>query len=426
MIHLNGQPSEYASNGVYHNGALARGAVTKRFRIACLSTHPIQYHAPLFRILAKHPALDPMVYFLTSLDGGFDPGFGVRVKWDVPLLEGYPHEFIPCLGRQSGLTFWRPWTYGLSRRLRAGRYEALLIHGYAHRALLWAIVAARMAGIHVLLRGDSQLAAEPRDKLRLAVKRKLLPKLFAFISSFPASGTLNREYYLRYGVPAERIFPMPFAVDNAYFRDGAERASHSREQLRAELGLEKSRPVILYASKLQAHKRPGDLIEAYAELASRFAGRPHAYLLFVGDGEQRRALEMRAGEVARESIRFLGFRNQSELPALFDLADVFVLTSEFEPWGLIVNEVMNAGRPVIVSDRVGAAPDLIEEGVNGFTYPVGDVAALADRIGRVLTDPATTDAMGRASQKKIADFSFEKNADMLVVALDELRSRNRR
>ncbi len=399
----------------------------RRYKIAVLSTHPIQYQAPLFRRLAADPKIDLQVFFFSdhSVRGSTDTGFGIAVKWDVPLLEGYRYEFLPCLGARDALTFWRPFSYGLAKRLREGAYDALWVHGYGHRGLLAAIAAARMSGVRLLLRGESQLGDDPHGA-RLKLKRTLIPRLLGLFDGFLAIGTLNREYYLHYGVAPERIFMMPYAVDNAFFRERAERAYRTREEFRASLGLAPNRPVILYASKFQAHKRPIDLLEAHARLLQSEDDKPRPYLLLVGDGARRAALERRAAELPGDSVRFLGFRNQTELPALFDLADLFVLPSEREPWGLVLNEAMNGSCPLVVSDHVGAAPDLVVNGVNGFVFPVGDIAALADRISQVIVDRERAEQMGRASLERVAQFDFESNVDGLLAAMDTLTNNPRR
>ena len=399
----------------------------RRYRIAALTTHPIQYQAPLFRRIGQRPEFDLTVFFLSDvgLRTAYDPGFGVALKWDVPLLEGYAYEFLPCLGARDVLTFWRPFSYGFARRLREGAYDALWMHGYAHRGLLAAIAAARISRVPLLLRGDSHLGDDPRDPRRLWLKRILIPRLFQQFDGFLAIGTLNREYYLVYGVAPERIFMMSYAVDNAFFRERAERAKRVREEFRASLGLAPQRPAVLYASKLQAHKRPMDLLEAHARLLVSNTERSRPYLLFVGDGEERAALERRAAEIPGDSVRFLGFRNQTELPALLDLADLFVLPSEREPWGLVLNEAMNASCPLVVSDRVGAAPDLVVNGINGFVFPVGDIDALANRIIRVIGNRERAEQMGRASLERIAQFDFESDVDGLLAAMDALTNKPR-
>jgi glycosyltransferase involved in cell wall biosynthesis len=211
------------------------------------------------------------------------------------------------------------------------------------------------------------------------------------------------------------IFRMPYAVDNEFFQRRAGEAMTGRDALRAELGLEAGRPVILFASKLQERKQCADLVEAHRLLAKRSTAEPRPYLVIVGDGEERQRLEEQAAGDA--SIRFTGFRNQTELPRYFDLCDVFVLPSRHEPWGLVVNEAMNAGRAVVVSDDVGCQQDLVREGETGAVYPVGDVAALAGAIERVLAMPETAARMGAAARLHIARFSFEHDLAGLRAAL---------
>src|SRR6202042_140238 len=178
------------------------------------------------------------------------------------------------------------------------------------------------------------------------------------------------------------------------------------------------RAVILFASKMQPHKRAADLMEAYVRLSSDGVAEPAPYLVFAGDGEERASLERRARELKWDSIRFIGFRNQSELPALYDLCDVFVLPSEHEPWGLVVNEAMNGGKPVIVSDRVGAGPDLVDDGVNGFVYPTRNIASLADRLRRLIDNPENRAKMGARALEKVALLDFGADRDGLLAALD--------
>jgi glycosyltransferase involved in cell wall biosynthesis len=394
----------------------------RSYRVACLVSHPIQYQAPLFRYLAARPGIELTVFFLSdhSIYAYRDSGFGVDVKWDVPLLDGYRHEFLPRVGKWSGLSFWRPWTFGLRARLRHGRFDALWVHGYAHRGCLAGIAAAKSLNIPVMLRGESNLLSETDDALKLGVKRIAMPALLRTIDAVLAIGRLNRDYYLHYGVEAGRIFPMPYAVDNEFFRTASERARPKREALRAELGLKPGRAVILFASKMQPHKRAADLLEAYVRLSSDGVIEPAPYLVFAGDGEERANLERRARELKWDSIRFIGFRNQSELPSLYGLCDVFVLPSEHEPWGLVVNEAMNAGKPVVVSDRVGAGPDLIEDGVNGLVYPTRDVAALADCLRRLVESPEHRAAMGTRALESVARLDFNADREGLLAALDSV------
>lgn len=388
-------------------------------RLAYLVTHPIQYQAPLLRLLARQPGLDLTVFFCSDFTAKkfLEPTLGRMIEWDIPLLEGYRYELLPALGGRDRVSFLRPFNYGLEKRLREGGFQVLWIHGY-NRWFHWlALWAAHRRGLKVLLRDEATLISAPRGLVKRLLKRWFFAGLKRLVDGFLAIGRLNREYYRHYGVPDERIFAVPYAVDNDFFRAGAERAAAGREQLRRELGLSPDRPVILFVSKLEPRKRPADLLAAYIKLTESGAVSGPPYLLFVGDGGQRGTLEELVNEKQLAGVRFLGFKNQTELPAYYDLCDVFVLPSVQEPWGLVVNEVMNAGRAVIVSDQVGCGPDLVRNGENGFIFRAGDVAGLAEALTRVLENRETCRLLGQQSLKIIAAWGLEEDILGLKKAL---------
>jgi glycosyltransferase involved in cell wall biosynthesis len=176
------------------------------------------------------------------------------------------------------------------------------------------------------------------------------------------------------------------------------------------------RPVILFASKLEPRKHADHLVEAFGRFIAGRAAPP--YLVIVGDGEERGDLTALVSSLGlNEHVHFAGFRNQSELPGFFALADVFVLPSRHEPWGLVVNEAMACGCAVIVSSDVGCHVDLVTNGVEGCVYPVGDVAALTHALHRVFATPSIAERMGAAARKRIADWSFEQDIAGLRAAL---------
>lgn len=401
----------------------------RRARLAYLVSHPIQYQAPLLRRIAQEPDIDLTVLFGSdfSVRGYKDVGFGgVGVKWDIPLLEGYKHVFLPRLRDGNDVSFAMPLNRGIYAALRGQAlsrnqpaFDALWVHGYATANALQGILFARMLGIPILVRAESWLRDRSRSPLKLALKRLFFSGLGSLVDGVLPIGTLNSEYWRTY-LPHTPQFLMPYSVDNAYFAERAHEAWPRRAQLQADLGLDPARPAILFASKLQTRKHCDHLISAYARLASAKSIEPHPYLLIVGDGEERAALEKQAAGTGLSSIRFLGFRNQSELPAFFDLASVFVLPSRHEPWGLIVNEVMNAATPCIVSDDVGCGPDLIADGVNGCIYPVGDIAALTDALRRVLGSPESAAAMGQRAFHRIQSWGFDRDVAGLRAALSSV------
>jgi glycosyltransferase involved in cell wall biosynthesis len=397
-----------------------------RFKLAYFATHPIQYQAPMLRHLAADSRIELEAFFYSdfSVHQHVDPGYGVKFKWDVPLVEGYKYHFLERWGGRERSRSARLPARGLKRALRDGKFHAVWVHGWAHACSLQAMQAARSLGLPVLLRGDSvpdRLCASGMRPWWVRWSQQLLLRC---ASAFLCSGSTNREFYRQRGIPLERLFWMPYAVDNEFFQRKATEASPRREALRAELGLKPGRLIVLFTGRLSSVKAPETLLEAF-RLAFHGSDRhdpleasdkrPH--LLFVGEGPMRAELEETARSLPDGTVHFLGFRNQTELPAFYDLCDLFVLPSRFEPWGLVINEVMNAARPIIVSDRAGAAKDLVQADLNGWTFPSGDTSALATYLRQAVADPTRLQRMGRESLKRINPWDFEADRNGLIDAL---------
>jgi glycosyltransferase involved in cell wall biosynthesis len=403
-----------------------RNGLKNKVRLAYLVSHPIQYQAPLLRRIAREPDIDLTVFFGSdfSVRSYQDEGFGVEVKWDVPLLDGYRHKFLPVIRDNGTQTVTTPLNYGIFSELRGRNgepaFDLLWTHGYNMVNALHGMLAAKALGIPVLVRADMWLRDRPRSGPKLLLKELFFQFLKNMVGGVLPVGTLNTEYWRHYLGDDVPLFLMPYAVDNEYFQQRSLEAVTKRDELRTELGLDPARPVILFASKLQQRKHCIDLLDAYDRLLNDETGQPHPYLLIVGDGEERAALEEKAKTKGLTDVRFCGFRNQSELPGFFDLSNVFVLPARHEPWGLVVNEAMNAGRAVIVSDDIGCQPDLITDGVEGCVFPVGDVEALTEALRRVLATPETSEQMGRRALDRINAWSFEEDILALRQAIAQL------
>jgi glycosyltransferase involved in cell wall biosynthesis len=378
----------------------------------------------MLRRIALEPDIHLKVFFACDLSvrGHLDQEFGVLVKWDTDLLAGYDHEFLPVVrdaidGQVP--TFLRPLNHQVGKKLREGRFDAVWVHGYNYLTNLQALRIARSIKIPGLLRAESTLHDRRRSPIKLAIKKAFFNLLAPYVSAVLSVGDENTAYWKACFGDRIPIFPCPYAVDNQFFQRESAKASANRDEFRNSLGLAAGRPVILFAGKLTPRKSCGDLISAYLKFIERGSPQLAPYLLIVGDGEQRPELEQQAARAALGDIRFLGFRNQSEMPRLYDLCNVFVLPSVEEPWGMAVNEAMNAGRPVVVSDRVGCHTNLVESGINGLVFPAGDVAALADSLRSVLLGDTSRD-MGQQSLRIIQHYSFEQNVQGLRAALQAL------
>lgn len=349
-----------AGHGRAGGGRCRGGLPSRRPRLGILDDHPIQYHAPLYRRLSQRGRVELEVLFLTDqgCTVGLDPAFGVRLAWDIDLLSGYEHRFLA--GR------WPAVVRDLSRWITD--HDAVVVHGYSRPLMLLAIALCRLHRVPCLLRGDSL----PRGRatgLRRRLRDVVAGTVVAASWGGLAMGTLNAGFYRRYR--ARRVFFAPACVDDERF---AAPPPVGRAELLARWGQPDDRPVVIFCGKLVARKRPLDLVTA-----ARLAGL-ETTLMFVGDGaladQVRAAIEPRLGVVT-------GFVNQRELPSYYHAADVLVLPSEAEPWGLVVNEAMAAGVLPVASDRVGAAADLVA-GV-GEVYPCGDVAGLAAALRLAVT-----------------------------------------
>jgi glycosyltransferase involved in cell wall biosynthesis len=268
-----------------------------KVRLAYLVSHPIQYQAPLLRRIAQEPDIDLTVFFGSdfSVRGYKDLGFGVGVKWDVPLVDGYSHEFLPVIRDDANPGTWSPLSYGIFSRLRgskgAAAFDVLWMHGYSSLNALQGMLAAKSLGIPVLVRAEPWLGDRDRSGPTLAAKLLFFKLLRGLVDGALPIGTLNAEYWRHYLGEDFPLYRMPYAVDNHYFQSRCAEAHERRPALQNELKLDPMRPVILFASKLQSRKRCGDLIEAYRNLSLGPGMELRPYLVIVGDGEERAALK---------------------------------------------------------------------------------------------------------------------------------------
>jgi glycosyltransferase involved in cell wall biosynthesis len=394
-----------------------------KLRVLTISSHPIQYGAPLFRLMAKHPKLDFQVVYcsLRGAEAGYDPEFGANVQWDVPLLDGYKWTHIPNRG-DSSESFWSWRNTGLWKFIRQGKFDAVISHvGYV-RATFWiAYLAARSLGIPFIFGTDAS-SIEPRDesKWKLAAKKIIWPAVFRLAGQVLTASSGGRDMMISLGFPADRVSMTLDTVDNDWWLAQANAAD--RDEVRRTLKFSPHEKIILFCAKLQPWKRPKDLLQAFASAAI-----PDAKLVFAGDGAQRAELEREAATLnISDKVCFLGFVNQSQLPALYKSADLMVIPSRYEPFGLVVNEAMLCSCPVVASDRVGSVRDLITHGETGYVYPHDDVEALAKTIRQAVEDPTRLNALRTNALERMHSWSPQVSAEALVDAVESAINRRRR
>ena len=400
--------------------------MTKKLRLAALLSHPIQYLVPLMRRLAAHPEIELTVYFMsdTGLRARKIAHYGDAIKWDTPLLGGYRHEMLTNVSPWPDSA--RPYAKlhpGITVALARGRFDAVLMHGYMAATEWLTYAAAKALSIPLLFWGDVLLDS-PYILTRSTRARETFRTGFARgLDAALAMSSQARRYYEHYGVPADRIHWAPLCVDSAWWREKTDalRANvEQRPELRRALGVDPGLPVIAYVAHMRANKRPRDVVDALERM------KVPASLIMAGGGPLYDDLARHCAQRKVPRVHLLGVQNQGDLPAIYAMSDVFVLPSgpgEVTP--LVVEEAMCASLPLVISDAVPSTIDFVREGENGYTYPVGDIAALADRLDRVLVDPAETARLGARSREIIQPWSYDVTVAGVLDALHAVTRRPR-
>ena len=347
-------------------------------RLAVVSTHPIQYYAPVYRALAKSRCVMPRVFYTwsqTAAEPVFDPGFGRNVAWDIPLLDGYDHVFVDNTAKRPGSDhFHGIRNPALNTAIEAWHADAILVYGWNLHSHLQAMRHFK-GKIPVLFRGDSTLI-DPQTPLRKMARKLYLRWVYSHVDLALAVGQNSCDYFRWAGMADERITVVPHSVDTSRFHDPGGDQDRLAQRWRDELGCHPDALIIVFAAKFQAKKDPVLLLRAFMSLQSS------AQLVFFGEGELESDLREISGRDPR--VHFRPFQNQTTMPAVYRLGDVFVLPScgPGETWGLAMNEAMASGRGVIASSRVGGARDLVDPGETGWIFEAGDERSLR----RALTD----------------------------------------
>ncbi len=397
-------------------------ADTPAHRLAIVLSHPTQYYSPWFRWLRDRTELTFRVFYLWDfgVTERRDPKFQKSFRWDIDLLGGYESEFVPNRARDPGTHhFFGLHNPSLPSRLAAFAPTAVFLFGYNWRTHFGAIAWARRRGIPLIFRGDSHLLGRETPGL---LRRWFLSTVFRQFAAFLPVGLANRRYLQAFGVPEKKLFTTPHAVDASRFITAEAAGRISAAELRRQLGIAPDTRVVLFAGKLVPEKQPRALLAAFLAAAV-----PGTALVFVGDGPEKSLLLSDVAALASPpAVHFLPFANQSEMPARYLLADLFVLPSRgcFETWGLAVNEAMHLGVPALVSDRVGCHLDLVSEGETRWVFASESmpdfVAKLRTALGAVNSDRAGFAARVRC---RIAGYTFVQVSEGLLRTLAALPAR---
>ena len=381
-------------------------------RLAIITTHPIQYYAPIFKLLHERDNISIKVYYTWGEKAlnKFDPGFGQKVSWDIPLLEDYKYEWVLNAANEPGTHHFKGIVNPeLIEQVNLWHPDAILFFGWAYHSHLKAI-RYYYKKIPVFFRGDSTLLNEPKGIKGLA-KYIGLQWVYRHVNHAFYVGENNKAYFKKYGLSDGQLSFAPHAVDNSRFEKDC---SKEAGELRRSLDIKDDDLLVLYAGKFDPVKNVELLLSAFVNL-----NKDNVKLLLVGNGALEAQLKKLASSTNSSGIHFLDFKNQSYMPVLYQAADLFCLPSLSETWGLAVNEAMACGRAVLASDNVGCAPDLVKTDYNGAVFKSGDLADLINKLQMLTQSKALLNQYGENSKTLIKNWNFLKIAEAIENKLNE-------
>jgi glycosyltransferase involved in cell wall biosynthesis len=380
----------------------------------------IPYRTPFYRLLASAADIEATVLYGDTYGViPRDSGWGVNgFLWAGDQLSGYSYRFLRNASRHpSPSTFGGRINPGLLGAVRDLKPDAVLLSGYSSFYQLHAMAAAKWLRCKVLFTSDTNSLNEPR-RLRRFAKRILVPRIYDGVDAFLVTGKRNREHYIDYGVDPSRLFSFPWSVDNEFFRAAAARLFPKRELVRAAYGIPQDCCCVLFAGRLAPEKDVASLIRVAATV-------PRLFVLVVGGGPLESALKEMAGRLLPGRHCFAGFLNQDKLPEAYAAADLLSVPSGYEPWGLTCNEAMVSGLPLVVSDRVGAAADLVVTGRTGWSYRYGDDSDHSEALAKAVSALRIRgDELRAAVRRRIEEFDYPAQVAGLRAALSHAIGRD--
>jgi glycosyltransferase involved in cell wall biosynthesis len=381
-------------------------------RLAVITTHPIQYYAPVFQLLHRREKISLKVFYTWGEAAlkKFDPGFGKVIDWDVPLLENYDFEWVNNIAADPGSHHFNGIVNpGLIQQVNSWQPDAVLVFGWAYKSHLNALRYFKNR-LPVYFRGDSTLLDE-KNGIKLFLKSIFLKWVYKHADHAFYTGTNNKAYFEKYGLTGEQLSFAPHAIDNTRFEIMDEAGALN---IRNNAGIKSDEIVILFAGKLEEKKLPGLILDAFIALND-----PDVHLLFAGDGILEE--ELKANTARNKNVHFIGFQNQSQMPAVYQACNLFCLPSKGpgETWGLAVNEAMACGKPVLVSDKCGCAIDLVTDD-NGRIFKSENKIDLIGKLKELIAVPQQLVLYGKRSKIMIHDWNFANIAQVIEKKVSQL------
>lgn len=371
-----------------------------RHKVAFVISHPIQYYVPLLQGLVTRGNVELKVFYTWGEDSisKFDPGFNRIVEWDIPLLEGYSYEFMENIATNPGTHHFKGIDNpSLIKKIEAYQPDKIVVFGWSFKSHL-KVLRYFKGRVPIYFRGDSHLLTE-QPFYKKAIRNIFLRWVYSHVDFAIAVGKNNHDYYRWVGLKENQILFAPHAIDEQRFLDLNGTQANESVSFLESLKIPKEHVVFLYTGKFEYRKNLQTLILAKHELKEM-----PCTLILVGNGPDEEDLRNLSKD--DKNIHFEGFVNQSKMPIIYRSADVFVLPSISETWGLGINEAMNCGLAIIASDKVGSAIDLIQN--NGFIFRAGDYIELSQQMREIIENKNKLIQFKNQSKEIIKKWSLEQ------------------
>lgn len=384
-------------------------------KIAVICTHPIQYYAPVFASLAEILHLKVFYTLGSSNLNQFDRGFGKNIEWDIPLLKGYDHEFLINTSKNPNSQHFN----GIDnpdviKKIEEYAPTKILIYGWAHKSHL-KIIRYFSGRVPIYFRGDSTLLNQSNG-IKSLLRKIFLRWLYKHIDNAFYVGSANKNYFTYFGLNQDQLIFAPHAIDNQRFAE--DRAAEAKA-LRCSLKIDDNAILVLFAGKFDIVKNPEILLNAFLKL-----NLDYAHLLFVGNGVLEEKLKkvflrrVKSDKIV-ERIHFMNFKNQTEMPIIYQACDLFCLPSYSESWGLAINEAMAAGKAILASNQVGCASDLVKDKCNGTIFKSGNEQDFKEKLVSLCENKLLLKDYGKCSVEIINNWSFEKQVALMATELQK-------
>lgn len=388
----------------------------RKIKIGWLTQWPVHYHLPIYKGLSLNPDIDLTVIFCDdiTLKGYFEKDMNTVRTWDdLDMLEGYQSKFLKNYTTHNNdrelLTVINP---GIILEVFRGNYDVMVIGGYMGVTYWLAVLACKLTKTRTIFKGESTLNNINRGKLTERIKKYALKIFFRLIDTEFFSCTGNKEFLDFYSVGNNQI-SLPCAVDNAYYQSKYFENLSARELLRHELGIADNEVVITTVGKLVERKNPLGIIRSVAECQIK-----NPVILYVGDGPLKAAIQ-READANEVKVIFTGYKITSDVAKYYSISDIYFQISRYDPSPKSLNEAMNFYLPIIVTNVIGTAIDLVSHDQNGFIVDQSDQSQLTNALNSLNTREVR-ETMGRKSAEIIRGHSIELSVEQAIITFKAL------